>query len=126
MVYDRAGRTLGELFGTGKACRILLKWVGGMQRRIATRVSEASTGASLRIRRQFAAIVHLEIRSIAAEYDRDAMSPWPVVKVLAGWNLFRVYIYVLNGTEQWITNGTEAEAYSGIALTNPVKGPRGA
>jgi alkylation response protein AidB-like acyl-CoA dehydrogenase len=34
--------------------------------------------------------------------------------------------YVMNGTKQWITNGGEAEIYSVIALTNPLKGPRGA
>ena len=34
--------------------------------------------------------------------------------------------YVLNGTKQFITNGGEAEIYSIIALTNPLKGARGA
>ena len=164
-------------------------------------------------------IADKEIRPIAAEYDREARFPWPVVKVLAETDLFRVYIdeeyggitdgtpimnmvivteelskacggvalsfagtalgtlpiilsgsddqkkrwlpdvasgkklaafaltepeagsdagavrttairdgnhYVLNGTKQWITNGGEAEIYSVIALTNPLKGPRGA
>jgi alkylation response protein AidB-like acyl-CoA dehydrogenase len=164
-------------------------------------------------------IADKEIRPIAAEYDREAKFPWPVVKVLAETDLFRVYIddeyggisdgtpimnmvivteelskacggvalsfagtalgalpiilsgndeqkkrwlpdvaagkklaafaitepqagsdasavrttairdgnhYVMNGTKQWITNGGEAEIYSVIALTNPLKGPRGA
>jgi alkylation response protein AidB-like acyl-CoA dehydrogenase len=34
--------------------------------------------------------------------------------------------YVLNGTKQWITNGGEAEIYSIIAMTDRLKGPRGA
>lgn len=34
--------------------------------------------------------------------------------------------YVLNGTKQWITNGGEAEIYTIIALTDKIKGPRGA
>ncbi len=34
--------------------------------------------------------------------------------------------YVLNGTKQWITNGGEAEIYTVIAMTNKVKGTRGA
>jgi butyryl-CoA dehydrogenase len=34
--------------------------------------------------------------------------------------------YVLNGTKQWITNGGEAEIYSVIAMTNKVRGTRGA
>ncbi|MBI4165193.1 MAG: acyl-CoA dehydrogenase family protein [Acidobacteria bacterium] len=33
-----------------------------------------------------------EIRPVAMEYDRDAKFPWPVVKVLAEADLFRVYI----------------------------------
>jgi butyryl-CoA dehydrogenase len=33
--------------------------------------------------------------------------------------------YILNGTKQWITNGSEAEIYSVFALTNPKRGPRG-
>jgi alkylation response protein AidB-like acyl-CoA dehydrogenase len=33
--------------------------------------------------------------------------------------------YVLNGTKQWITNGENAEIYSIMAKTNPVKGARG-
>lgn len=34
--------------------------------------------------------------------------------------------YVLNGTKQWITNGSEAEIYTVIALTDKSKGARGA
>ena len=37
-------------------------------------------------------IAEKEIRPIAAEYDREAKFPWPVVKVLAETDLFRVYI----------------------------------
>ena len=37
-------------------------------------------------------IADKEIRPIAAEYDRDAKFPWPVVKVLGETDLFRVYI----------------------------------
>ncbi|HTZ18559.1 MAG TPA: acyl-CoA dehydrogenase family protein [Dissulfurispiraceae bacterium] len=34
--------------------------------------------------------------------------------------------YVLNGTKQWITNGSVAEIYTIIAITDRSKGPRGA
>ena len=34
--------------------------------------------------------------------------------------------YVLNGTKQWITNGGEAEIYTVIAITDKLKGARGA
>jgi len=34
--------------------------------------------------------------------------------------------YVLNGTKQWITNGSVADIYTVIALTDKSKGPRGA
>ncbi len=34
--------------------------------------------------------------------------------------------YVINGTKQWITNGSEAEIYTIIAITDKSKGPRGA
>ncbi len=34
--------------------------------------------------------------------------------------------YVLNGTKQWITNGSAAEIYTVIAMTNKAKGARGA
>ncbi|KAF0179878.1 MAG: acyl-CoA dehydrogenase short-chain specific [Nitrospirae bacterium] len=34
--------------------------------------------------------------------------------------------YVLNGTKQWITNGSVADVYSIIAITDKTKGPRGA
>ena len=37
-------------------------------------------------------IAEKEIRPIAAEYDREAKFPWPVVKVMAETDLFRVYI----------------------------------
>ncbi len=37
-------------------------------------------------------IAEKEIRPIAAEYDREAKFPWPVVKILAETDLFRVYI----------------------------------
>ena len=33
-----------------------------------------------------------EIRPVAAEYDRDAKFPWPVVKVLGDTDLFRVFV----------------------------------
>jgi butyryl-CoA dehydrogenase len=34
--------------------------------------------------------------------------------------------YVLNGTKQWITNGSVANVYTVIAITDKTKGPRGA
>ncbi|QWR78484.1 acyl-CoA dehydrogenase family protein [Candidatus Magnetomonas plexicatena] len=34
--------------------------------------------------------------------------------------------YILNGTKQWITNGSEAEIYTIIAMTDRAKGARGA
>jgi alkylation response protein AidB-like acyl-CoA dehydrogenase len=34
--------------------------------------------------------------------------------------------YVLNGTKQWITNGSVADVYTVIAITDRSKGPRGA
>lgn len=34
--------------------------------------------------------------------------------------------YVLNGTKQWITNGNAADTYTIIAMTNKIKGARGA
>ncbi|MFN3567830.1 MAG: acyl-CoA dehydrogenase family protein [Caldimicrobium sp.] len=34
--------------------------------------------------------------------------------------------YILNGVKQWITNGSIADIYVVIALTDPSKGPRGA
>jgi alkylation response protein AidB-like acyl-CoA dehydrogenase len=37
-------------------------------------------------------IAEKEIRPIAAEYDRDAKFPWPVVKVLGETDLFRVFV----------------------------------
>ena len=37
-------------------------------------------------------IAEKEIRPVAAEYDRDAKFPWPIVKMLADADLFRVYV----------------------------------
>jgi len=37
-------------------------------------------------------IAEKEIRPVAAEYDREAKFPWPVVRVLAETDLFRVYV----------------------------------
>ncbi len=37
-------------------------------------------------------IAEKEIRPVAAEYDREAKFPWPVVKVLAETDLFRVFV----------------------------------
>ncbi|MGO8789915.1 MAG: acyl-CoA dehydrogenase family protein [Terriglobia bacterium] len=37
-------------------------------------------------------IAEKEIRPVAAEYDREAKFPWPIVKVMAETDLFRVYI----------------------------------
>ncbi len=34
--------------------------------------------------------------------------------------------YILNGTKQWITNGSEADIYTVFAMTNKAKGARGA
>lgn len=34
--------------------------------------------------------------------------------------------YILNGTKQWITNGGEAQIYTVVAMTDKIKGPRGA
>ncbi len=34
--------------------------------------------------------------------------------------------YILNGTKQWITNGSVADVYTIIAITDRAKGPRGA
>jgi len=50
-------------------------------------------------------IAEKEIRPIAAEYDREAKFPWPVVKVLAETDLFRVYI---------------DDAYGGISDGTPI------
>lgn len=69
-------------------------------------------------------IAEKEIRPIAAEYDRDAKFPWPVVKVLAEADLFRVYI---NEKYEGLTDGTPimnmvivteelSKACAGIAL----------
>ena len=48
-------------------------------------------------------IAEKEIRPIAMEYDRDAKFPWPVVKVLADADLFRVYI---DEKYEGLTDGT--------------------
>ena len=37
-------------------------------------------------------IAEKEIRPVSAEYDREAKFPWPIVKILADTDLFRVYI----------------------------------
>ena len=37
-------------------------------------------------------IAEKEIRPVAADYDREAKFPWPIVKVMADTDLFRVYI----------------------------------
>ena len=70
-------------------------------------------------------IAEKEIRPIAAEYDREAKFPWPVVKVLAQTDLFRVFI---NDEHGGITDGTPimnmvivteelSKACGGIALS---------
>ena len=69
-------------------------------------------------------IAEKEIRPIAAEYDRDAKFPWPVVKVLADADLFRVYV---DEKFEGLTDGTPimnmvivteelSKACAGIAL----------
>ena len=69
-------------------------------------------------------IAEKEIRPVAAEYDRDAKFPWPVVKVLADADLFRVYI---DEKYEGLTDGTPimnmvivteelSKACAGIAL----------
>jgi alkylation response protein AidB-like acyl-CoA dehydrogenase len=50
-------------------------------------------------------IAEKEIRPVAAEYDREGKFPWPIVKILAETDLFRVYI---------------DEAYSGITDGTPI------
>ncbi|MGE5326535.1 MAG: acyl-CoA dehydrogenase family protein, partial [Deltaproteobacteria bacterium] len=37
-------------------------------------------------------IAEKEIRPVAADYDREAKFPWPIVKMLADADLFRVYV----------------------------------
>jgi butyryl-CoA dehydrogenase len=70
-------------------------------------------------------IAEKEIRPVAAEYDRDAKFPWPIVKVLAQTDLFRVFIEEKYGG---ITEGTPimnmvivteelSKACGGIALS---------
>ena len=69
-------------------------------------------------------IAEKEIHPVAAEYDRDAKFPWPVVKVLADADLFRVYV---DEKYEGITDGTPimnmvivteelSKACAGIAL----------
>jgi len=48
-------------------------------------------------------IAEKEIRPVAAEYDREGKFPWPVVRVLAETDLFRVYVDEKYGG---ITEGT--------------------
>ena len=48
-------------------------------------------------------IAEKEIRPIAAEFDREGKFPWPVVKVLAETDLFRVYVDEKHGG---LTDGT--------------------
>ncbi|MFB3921354.1 MAG: acyl-CoA dehydrogenase family protein [Terriglobia bacterium] len=69
-------------------------------------------------------IAEKEIRPVAAEYDRDAKFPWPIVKLLAGADLFRVYV---DEAYEGLTDGTPimnmvivteelSKACAGIAL----------
>ncbi len=69
-------------------------------------------------------IAEKEIRPIAAEYDRDAKFPWPIVKLLAEADLFRVYV---DDKYEGLTDGTPimnmvivteelSKACAGIAL----------
>ena len=48
-------------------------------------------------------IAEKEIRPIAAEYDREAKFPWPIVKLLADADLFRVYV---DEKYEGLTDGT--------------------
>jgi len=48
-------------------------------------------------------IAEKEIRPIASEYDREAKFPWPIVKVLADADLFRVYV---DEKYEGLTDGT--------------------
>jgi alkylation response protein AidB-like acyl-CoA dehydrogenase len=69
-------------------------------------------------------IAEKEIRPVAAEYDRDAKFPWPIVKLLADADLFRVYV---DDQYEGLTDGTPimnmvivteelSKACAGIAL----------
>jgi alkylation response protein AidB-like acyl-CoA dehydrogenase len=69
-------------------------------------------------------IAEKEIRPIAAEYDREAKFPWPIVKILADADLFRVYV---DDKHEGLTDGTPimnmvivteelSKACAGIAL----------
>ena len=70
-------------------------------------------------------IAEKEIQPVAAEYDRDAKFPWPIVEVLAQTDLFRVFVEEKYGG---ITEGTPimnmvivteelSKACAGIALS---------
>ncbi|MGD0921403.1 MAG: acyl-CoA dehydrogenase family protein, partial [Terriglobia bacterium] len=70
-------------------------------------------------------IAEKEIRPVAAEYDREGKFPWPIVKVLAETDLFRVFIDEKYGG---LTDGTPimnmvivteelSQACAGIALS---------
>lgn len=50
-------------------------------------------------------IAEKEIRPVAADYDREAKFPWPIVKALAETDLFRVYI---------------GDAYGGVSDGTPI------
>ena len=70
-------------------------------------------------------VAEKEIRPVAAEYDREGKFPWPIVKVLAQTDLFRVFI---DDTYGGLTEGTPimnmvivteelSKACGGIALS---------
>jgi alkylation response protein AidB-like acyl-CoA dehydrogenase len=70
-------------------------------------------------------IAEKEIRPVAAEYDREGKFPWPIVKVLAETDLFRVFVDEKYGG---LTDGTPimnmvivteelSQACAGIALS---------
>jgi alkylation response protein AidB-like acyl-CoA dehydrogenase len=48
-------------------------------------------------------IAEKEIRPVAADYDREAKFPWPIVKLLADADLFRVYV---DDKYEGLTDGT--------------------
>jgi len=77
------------------------------------------------IRNLAAEIAEKEIRPVAAEYDREAKFPWPVVQILAQTDLFRVFVEEKYGG---LTEGTPimnmvivteelSRACAGIALS---------
>src|SRR5271157_5072393 len=70
-------------------------------------------------------IADKEIRPVAAEYDREGKFPWPIVKVMAETDLFRVFV---NDQFGGLTEGTPimnmvivteelSKACGGIALS---------